>query len=279
MKLAGAARYFDRLPVYDAYTNRELFKGQFDLFDDSKRDAINVMRRTLSVPPMTVVPPRHAVRAASQHWIIGRNANNDTFMSGLIRTKYTVQLAAGLATVRTPGEVIGNSGGTQMYAGLGWMKDWKEIEHSSRVYPYYEVYVAAAEPLAPDAYIELEGKVLRARGTYVSEAGFLVAESDDLQGARVSISYRARSVYNPATDTVTTTPVTTPALNVHYTANYRREQPSAPKREPGDLIILVRKVDVAAAKAGDQLVLGTRAYNVISVEDESDCWNLTVRPA
>lgn len=278
MKLTAAATYFDRLPVYDAYSNKELFEAQFDLFDDSKRDAVNIMRRTLSVAPLTSMPARLAIKAASQHWIVGRNPNNDTFMRGLIRTKYTVQLAHGLALLRTAGEVITNTGGSAAYAGLAWMKDWKEVEYSSRVYPYYEVYFAYGEPLTPDQFIELDGKIFRSRGVYLSEAGFQVVEADDLQTARVSVSYTGPTTYDPSTDTFSGSTSTVPALNVRYAADFLYEQPSVLKRQPGDLVLLVRKTDVSSPKPDDGIVFSSKSYKVISVESESDCWNLTVRP-
>jgi hypothetical protein len=278
VKLTAAASYFDRLPVYDAYSNRKLFEAQFDLFDDSKRDAVNIMRRTLSVPPMTVLPARQAIRAAEQYWLIGKHPNSDSFMAGLIRTKYTLQMAYGLAKMRTPGQVIANAGGTTAYAGLAWMKDWKEIEYSSQVYPYYEIYFAAYETISSGLYVELEDKVFRTRSTHVSEAGFNVAEADDLQGTRVTVTYSGPGTYTPSTDTISGSSSAIPALKVRYAALYEYEQESAQKHQAGDVVLLVRTADKTSPAVGDEVTLSGRIYRVTTIEADSDCWRLSLRP-
>jgi hypothetical protein len=279
VKLAAAARHFDRLPVYDAYSDRQLFKAQFDLFDDSKRDAVNIQRRTLSVAPLTSMPARLAIRAGDEHWLVGSMPHSDTWMSGLIRTKYTLHKALGLATVRTPGQVIGNTGGASLYAGLAWMKDWKEVEFSSRVFPYYEVYLASSEAVTPDQFIELGGKIFRSRAVYLSEAGFKVAEADDISAARTSVTYKGPGTYSPTTDTFSGTSAVLPALHVRYAANFDYDQPSAAKRAAGDIVLLVTKAALPTAKIGDEVTYDSVLHKVISIETESDCWNLTARPA
>ena len=278
MKLELAARYFDRLPVYDAYTNAELFKGQFDLFDDSKRDAVNVQRRTMSVVPAVSMPARLAVKAANQFWVVGNISHGDTFMASILRAKYTLHRAAGLAKLRTPGQVIADAGGSTAYAGLAWMKDWKEGEHSSKVFAYYEVYFSIAEAVVEGTFLELDGKVFRVRGVYTSESGFRVAESDDLGAARVSVTFSGPGTYDPTTDTLTSTPAAVAALLVRYAADYEYETQASVKRQEGDQVFLVRKATVPAVKAGDTLTHAGRVYRVISVSSESDCWNLTGRP-
>lgn len=278
MKLAAAAVYFDRLPVYDAYTGRRLFYGQFDLFDDSKRDAVNVQRRTLSVVPGTALPARFAVKAADQYWITGTAHNLDTFGATAIRDKLTLHRAHGLGTVRTPGQVIGNTGGTSMYFGLAWMKDWKEVEHTSQVFAYYELYVATSETVGADAYIELDGKVFRTRGAYTSEAGFKVLESDDLGATKVTVTVTAPGTYNPATDVISSSSASYPALLVRFAVDFLYEQQSAPKHEKGDVALLVRKTDVPTIKSNDTVTIAGVVHTVLSKQTESDCWNLHVRP-
>jgi hypothetical protein len=49
MRLSTAARFFDRTLFKDAFVPTTTFRGQFDLYDDSKRDGVTVARRVLSV--------------------------------------------------------------------------------------------------------------------------------------------------------------------------------------------------------------------------------------
>jgi len=279
MRLANAAKYFDRLEVRDAYSGRKLFRAQFDLFDDSERDAIGMLRRTLSVAPGTQMPARLAITAPEgYHWIVGATDNMDTFGNEVIRDKYTLHRSSGLARVCTPAEVIAGAGGTEMHGGLAWIKDWREEAVSSRPYPYCEIYFAAGEPVEPDRYVVLGGRVFRIRSVYTSEAGFKVAEADDLQAALQPITYSGTLVYDPITDEETATPVAMTALVYRFSSHYQYDQASAEKMEPGDLNCVITKADVALAEVGRIVVYSGVTYRVISVEGEQDCWRLHIRP-
>lgn len=278
MKLSAVARYFDRLPVYDAYTGKLLFKGQLDLYDQTKRDSVAFARRVLSFKPGTTLPLRSVLLTGAQEvFLLGGVTQTDTWGSDALRVSRVLHKVSGLAALRTPGQMVGNTGGSTAYCGKAWLKDWKDPESSSVAYPYYEMYFALDEPVQEGLFIELDSEIFRARSTYESEAGFLVAEADRLDGARVTVSYETASAYNPASDVVTSSAGSIPAIIMRYRAAYENVRASAVKPLPGDLVGYVRKSDVTA-KAGDTLVFGALRCSVLSVESDNDAWHVHIRP-
>ena len=83
MRLADAASYFDRVVCADAFTPFEEFKGQFDLFDDSKRDGVTVDRRVLSCSSAVTVPTRRVVLAMGEYWIVGDDIHHTGYAQQL----------------------------------------------------------------------------------------------------------------------------------------------------------------------------------------------------
>lgn len=278
MRLFNAARFFDRLEVRDAYSGKFLFRGQFDVFDDSERDAIGIQRRTLSVTPGVKLPSRYALEAPTGiHWIAGALGNVDVFSNSSIREKYTLHRAVGLARVYTPGNLILDGASVSAYAGSAWLKDWREESVSSDAYPYYELFFGASENVQVGDYVLLNGDTYRVRSTYRSEAGFLVAEADDLAAAKTTITL-LRKTYDPLTDLETENPEEVGALVFRFLANYRYLQSSAPKFEPGDYVCLVPKATAASLSEGSEVQYAGRTFRAISIDTESDCWRLHLRP-
>ncbi len=279
MRLVNAAKHFDRLSVFDGYSGRHLFRAQFDLYDDSMRDAVSVQRRILSTPVDAVMPSRRVITVDGlSRWIAGTVSNTDYFNSSPIRVKHILHLANGIARVRSPGQTVQQQGGLDAYASLAWMKDWKEVEYSNSAYSYYDVYFAKGESVQAGHFIELDGLLLRCRNTYLSEGGFLIAEADDVSGTRQPLTYRARSAYDPVTDVYSVGASEITALVMRFSVDYEYARQAAPKREAGDLVALVRKVDVVSPKAGDVVTLSTVPYQVLSLATEGDCWRLHLRP-
>lgn len=280
MRLANAAKYFDRLTVYDGYSGMSSFKAQFDLFDDARRDAVGILRRVLSVANTVTVPARLVVECPiGKRWVVGAEQHLDTFGDAVIRKKYVVQSADNLIYLRTPGQVISGVGGTAVYGGFAWMKDWKEAEFGSKTHPYYEIFVSIAETVLPGTYlVNDDGRVFRARSTYTSEAGFLVVESDELEGAVKALTVTGPGTFNPTLDTVTGSPIAGYGLVMRFSANFEYLQESAIKRQEGDVIALVPKSSFATVKTNDKVLIGAESYVVLAVVSDQDCWRLHLRP-
>lgn len=278
MDIAGAAAYFDEVTCADAFTPATTFLGQLDLFDDSRRDGLTVLRRILSVAPSVSIPARRVLTIAGEQWIVGIH-EDDSFRGSVVRQKYVVQRAHGACTIQTIAQLL-STGGTASYAGKIWIKDAKELEVDSNLNGFYNIYLPSTETVAAGDVISVSGRVHIVRNKLLSAAGFLVAESDELPaGCVVSSTYKVRT-YAPSTDTWTLgSGLVSNALQMRFQSDYAYPSESAPKFEAGDTRLFVRKAVVAAAKVNDIVTLPDGTWAVRGVSDEGACHGLHLRRA
>jgi hypothetical protein len=280
MRLSTAARYFDKTVFQDAFVPGTQFYGQLDVFDDSKRDGATVMRRVLSVASGVAIPARRVVTAFGENWIVGTD-QSDQFQGAILRTKYVVQRAHGAATLRTVAQAL-SAGGTATYGSKLWVKDVKELEVSSKLEGFFNLYLPSYETVAIGNLIQLSGRQHLVRNYLLSAAGFLEAEVSELALDALTVgSYKAMS-FAPATDDRTVSSTT--ALNVlrlRFQDLYTYREQAQDKFQEGDLKALIRKADVATAKVNDLLSVGGEDWEILSVSDEdgSLCWGLHLRHA
>jgi hypothetical protein len=183
MRLSVAAGYFDRLVCQDAFNSSATFKGQLDVFDDSKRDGLTVARRILSTQPSVVIPARRVIVAGGETWIVG-GSQSDNYNGSVLRTKYVLHRAHGAATIKSVAQVLGTAGGVNTYGSKLWVKDLKEVETSSKLSGFFNVYLPTPDAIAPGNIITLLGRQHLVRNAYLSATGFNVAECDELAARR-----------------------------------------------------------------------------------------------
>lgn len=275
MRLADAASYFDKTLCVDATATGTTFYGQLDLFDESKRDGVTVSRRVLSVSPSVVIPASRVITVAGEQWIVGTH-QADQFAGAAVRDKYILHRALGVATVKTFGQAL-STGGTDTYAGKLWVKDFKEPEQSSGLEGFFNVYLPQGTTVAVGNLILLGARLHSVRNSFLSAAGFLIAESNELPSdAVVSASYAA-IVYVPSTDAETLTSTAVSLLRMRFQDHFVNLSASAPKPQPGDFMGFVRKAVIATAAAGAKVTIGSTVYRVVTVSDEGDSWGLHLR--
>lgn len=278
MRLKDAARYFDKLVCTDAYTPSVTFKGQLDVFDDSKRDGATVLRRILSTSPAVTLPVRLTIVAAGDTWMIGAG-HADSFNGEDIRKKYIIHRADGAATIKTVAQAL-SAGGTASYASRLWIKDLKEVDVSSSLFSMLNVYFAANEDVVVGNVILLAGRLHLVRNVYTGAAGLLIAESDELPANAVSsMIYTPRGgAYNPTTDMTTASlSITTSLLRTRFQDDYAYPNEAAPKYVKGDIRGSVLKSAVATPKVDDYATLTDGDWRVVSIEDETLTWGLHLR--
>ena len=282
MDLHQAASYFDNTVCADAYNNANKFLGQLDLYDDSKRDGVTVERRILSVAPSVTVPARRAVRIEGDVWIVGQK-NIDSFQGSTIRHKYVLHQALTSGTLRTPKQKL-TTGGVPLYSAVVWIKDSKDVESSSRLFSFMNAYFAAGETVVAGDILTLGADNYRIRNVYESAAGLQVGEAstmprDTLQS--VSYSAYAAQTYNATLDTYdTVVPTVFNVLWERFQDSYHYESVAAPKYEPGDILMVIEKSQVATPQAGDTLVSQGVTWRVVSFQDDMRaCWEMQVRRA
>ena len=275
MKLSVAARSFDKLTCADAYNLTTTFLGQWDIFDDSKRDGLTIERRILATSPDITMPARKTLAVDGGQWLVG-SSHMDYFRSAAIRIKHVLQQTEGLASIKTFAEAIAVSTGLQAYAGRSWVKESREEAISSDMLAVYQVFFAEGEAVTAGNLIFLKDRWHLIRAMYTSMGGFLVALSDELpEPVQVSVTFKRR-VYVPLTDAYTETTSTVNALRIHWQSHYSYSQEAVDPYAAGDVVLMVRKADVPVVKASDKVTLSGSSYTVASVRDESTCWGLRI---
>jgi hypothetical protein len=276
VKLKQAATYFDRLVCQDAY-GTATFKAQLGLFRDSMRDSSGSVRRTLSTAPNVVIPSRRVIVTDDKTWLIGES-HPDYFKKGLIRCKYTLHQAEGLAHIRSFSELLADDAGVRAYAAKVWIRAAKQIEISSDLFNIFDIYFAAAETLVESCVVSLAREHYIVHDVYESEAGFRVGRASQLPDAVVEVTLRDRA-YDPITDTWAEAMVTTDALRMRWQEHFKYFAQYSTRYEHGDQQFIVRQAEVPTVKAGDMLTWNGQPYQVEVAYDEGEVWSIHGRPA
>ena len=274
MKLKNAAKYFDRTVFADAYSLSRTFKGQFDTFDDSKRDGLTIERRIISVAPEVAVPARRTVVADGLTWLFG-DAAHDYFMGNPIRHKYVAHQATELVSVKTFFQALTNAHGLQAWASRVWIKAAKEVEASSDVTDVFDIYFSPTEEVPEGCLVFMGGRWHLVRSIYQSAGGFLVALADELPEPVVTPCTFNGRTYNPLTDSYTSTVSTVQAIRIRWQSHFRYPNMAADKYKPGDVSLVLPKT--VTPTTADKVTVGGAAYNILSVLDEVETWLVHAR--
>lgn len=279
MRLKDAARFFDRTSCDDAYAPGSPFLAQLDLFDDSKRDGATVARRVLMVDADVALPARGAFTAHGETFILG-GVHQDSFSGSVVRKKYVCHRADGLAAVKTLEQAILGQAGTAVYGARLWVKDMKQIDVSSDLNGFFDLFFHAGETVDVGSVVDLAGRLHLVRQAYVSAAGFLAAEADELpETARTAVTAYAATggqAYDPSTDSFgAAAPVACSALWHRFQAHFEYLRPAAVTFQPGDVIVNVSKADVPQAAAGDTFTMLGDDWRVRDARDNgANVWML-----
>lgn len=283
MRLTDAAAYFDQQVCTDAFTPFGTFKAQLDLFDDSKRDGTTGARRILSVASDVVVPASGAIILGGHTFILGGD-HEDVFAGSVIRRKYTMQEVE-TASIKTLAQAAAGLAGTATFASKIWVKDIKEVDQTSRMFPYFNVFLPSSTPAARRSVVMLGTLFYMVRATFESAGGFTTAECNELtdtQPQTVAYVDRSGQVYDPATDKVgALTTVNALALVIRFEDYYERLSTEAPKNQPGDVCLAIAKSLVTAPGTGDEWTSAAGVlYRVQAVSDDGGTsWLLHSRRA
>lgn len=274
MKLAAAARHFDRQVLRDAYGTATV-RGQFDLFDDSKRDGAVTRRRILSVDPYVSIPARRALQLDGYTWLVG-SGNPDYFGSGPIRRKYVLHEADGLASVQTLAQFIAGTSGLSAYAALEWVKATKEIDESSDLTDVLGAMFAATESVPGIGVMTLAGKHYLLREPHETAAGFLSVLVDEIKAPALEAGTFTGRAYDPVADTWGGTPVAVNFLRLRWQSHFRYLSQRTLAFQPGDDVLICLQ-SAATPKANDRITLSDGAWQVLTVQAEDSCWSVHAR--
>lgn len=275
MKLRAASRSFDKTPVVDAYDGTVYGKGQFDLYDDSRRDAYGVERRILSVDPDVSMPSRLTIRTESDVWLVGE-FQPDFWRGSEVRHKYVLHQVVGLATIRTLGQRVRSEAGASAYASEAWAKDAKRIEDTALSAALFDLFFSAAENIPVPAVVGLAGEEFLATSAHVTAGGFKVLRCERLEWSALVTATLKRVAYDPKLDTETETDVETDVLDLPHQALYEMRSAAALDHQIGDRVLVFdTAVEVGV---GDRVEVSGRTLQVLSVEPWGDASVALARP-
>lgn len=299
MKLANAAKYFDRVSLADAYTGTAMpYKVQFSTFEETDPDGSVARRRTMSMAPGLTLPTRRVASLLGEIWLLGE-PSADAVFDKVIRQTVPMCRVTNLAQALTPGQVVTASTGLAIYGRLEQVKNTVDTATSSDYFPFFTLALAGADfknlnsGWAQGSFFRIEdGTLFRCRTSYQAEDGMTVVEADLIDRYGLTQAQVTTGAYDPVTDTFAGTTSTFQTLVMPTHQLYRRKA-EAEKFKPEDLTVLVRFADYPAPKVGTPLQIRIPEFNsaapapnapfspvqIVGITLEADCWNLHVRRA
>lgn len=300
MKLANAAKYFDRVSMADAYTGTAMpYKVQFSTFEETDPDGSVARRRTLSMAPGLTLPARRVASLLGEIWLLGE-PSADAVFDKVIRQTVPMRRVTNLAQALTPGQMVAASTGLAIYGRLEQVKSTVDTATSSDYFPFFTLTLAGAEfrnlnsdwAQVPGFFRIEDGTLFRCRTSYPAEDGMTVVEADLIDRYGLTQAQVTTGAYDPVTDTFAGTTSTFQTLVMPTHQLYRRKA-EAEKFKPEDLTVLVRFADYPAPKVGTPLQIRIPEFNsaapapnapfspvqIVGITLEADCWNLHVRRA
>ena len=300
MKLANAAKYFDRVSMADAYTGTAMpYKVQFSTFEETDPDGSVARRRTMSMAPGLTLPTRRVVSLLGEIWLLGE-PSADAVFDKVIRQTVPMRRVTNLAQALTPGQMVAASTGLAIYGRLEQVKNTVDMATSSDYFPFFTLTLAGADfknlnsdwAQVPGFFRIEDGTLFRCRTSYPAEDGMTVVEADLIDRYGLTQAQVTTGAYDPVTDTFAGTTSTFQTLVMPTHQLYRRKA-EAEKFKPEDLTVLVRFADYPAPKVGTPLQIRIPDFNsaapapnapfspvqIVGITLEADCWNLHVRRA
>lgn len=299
MRLASAAAYFDEQVLTDAY-GTAMVKGQFDVFDDTKRDGPATRRRILSTAPAVTMPARKALKMDNITWLVG-SSNPDYYKAVPIRRKHILHQADGLARVQTFAQFLSNaapwtldsglptldavtttmdnggvSEGLLAYAAIEWVKASKEVDESSDLSDLMTAIFATSESLPAVGIATIGGVAYLIREPHLSSAGFKIVYADEIAQPVTEQGTFTNRTYDPVADTWAEAGSSTRFLRLRWQAHFEYLSSRTLKFEAGDDVLMCLKT-AATPKPNDNITLSDGTWQTLTVQSEGDCWSIHAR--
>ena len=281
MKLAKAAVFFDRDSVYDAYTGLLLFKGQFASYDGSQPDGSFSRRRTVSVGPDVLHPPRSVVTVHGERWIVGTFIR-DGFFDKPIRKTASAKAVTDLFTFVSPGNAaLGLPGSVSAYGQERYLKDTVNTPTTSDYSPQYEISFGPTEVVPDEYFLRSPTDLYHVRTVYTALEGFQVATADLIgatnYGENKFVTVTTAGVIDPITELPAAGVTTTGILMYAYKLYYHATE-ADPRNNQGDKTLIVAKSALTPVN-GSTLTIDSEPYRIFGITSYHDSWNLRVRRA
>ncbi len=274
MDLGQTVAFFGNVQCRDAH-GTAVFTGSLNTSKKPLRDSQVAARRMLTVGPDVVRPSRNAILMGDAAYIIGAGFP-DYWLGSLIRDNWEIHKADGLASIRTPSELLAGEPGFSAYAGCIWLKVAKDEGESAHQFNDVQLYFGRTESVPVWSVVGLGDTLYLAQSGHRSASEFTVVEARQIPQPALTTAQFKRGIYSPTDDAWTFTTVSIPALVLRWQDGFNYQSQGSVQYHRGDRQVLVRKID-ASPENGSKITFDSAEHVVVSIEDLGECWSLQVR--
>jgi hypothetical protein len=269
VRLDRAAAHFDNTPCLDGYTSRFCFNGQFQLFDDVKRDSESAERRILSLSPDCQIPARRVIAVEGKRYIVG-HGTPDYFKGRAVRISYVVHEATEMLTSRTLAQACLDTGGIISWAAAFLVKNLAFSEQDSVLTRQMHFHTALVEPVSDLVLSPIWGTCLirqRDRGP----AGTAVFTADQQPEPALCPALISGSGYDPLTDTLSSATTSVTVLRLRWQSMFNYMSKLDPTFGPDDEQFVFAQSAVTP-QVGQHVTIQGGSWLIKSVQAHSDIW-------
>jgi len=254
----------------DAYTGEPLFKGQLNLFDDSRKDTEGGERRIIEVAPGTTLPARRVIEADGVKYILGHGFHDSAF-GRPIRVKHVAHEATALGRIRTLAQVCLDQPGTDAYCARAWIKDSKEISESSEMIGVNHLNFSTTEALNVTETVLMDGQLHIVRKINAGAAGTLIATCDEIGKPDVEVCTFTTVTLDPVTESKDILAVSLRAVRLRWQSlfEYRDDITKSFLAEDSQFVIAK---SVVTPTVGSTFTMSDGLFQVTSILDKGDVW-------
>ena len=274
--LFDVSNHFDDIPVTDLYTGASLFKAQISTFLGASPDGHTSKKRVFSLAPGISLPARKGVVALAEQYILG-SPIVDGIYGQTIRKSVWSKIVTDSFEILTPGQAALSNSGTPAYGHKSYLKDTVNGATDAEYDPFWEIFFSTSEPVVKGSFLKVGTTYYRVRSTHLDEAGFIDANSDELDaGSKVTIIFAQTGVYDPVTDGYSAGTLATTGFMFDRYKLYDQLTAADKLIHAGDMTVVVAASAVTPV-IGRQITVSDRNWTVLNSTAEADAWTLHVR--
>ncbi len=277
MDLRVAAVWFDQTLCVDAY-GVDTFMAQLEPLDYYKLDGASVKRRIMSTGPDVDLPSRMTIRIDDQVYLVG-DKTPEHFQGNLIRNRYVMSGADSLVTVRSPAQVLQQSGGREVWATLVFNKVQTDERFSSLPVAEFRVFLGSAESIN-EHDIVLDGQfAYLVIAPYKSDSGLISGVALRLEHSVPEPAMYVSTTYDPISDTNVEALTPTSVIRSRWSYDFAYLSAGTPKYAHGDMTMLGLSSVFASVKNDHIIECAGDRWSVVTSSQQGDVVRMHVRRA
>ena len=262
MKLAAAARFFDRTVARDAYNPATTFKCQIEPLDLYRMEGTRLKVRGMSTAPGITIPARRVIVIDGQRYLVS-DASPDQWEGAAIRNRYVIQGADSAVQIRTIPQVLANDPGVIAYGSVDFNKYNTDERDSSDYHPQYHVFLGSSEAVDEHYILSADGRTYLVKNAHLTPSGIKDALANLLDDPVIDSASFVSRAYDPITDSYTDTSSTVRCIRVRWQEHFNYLSQGSRKFERADTVVLMPLS--VTPKAGDKVTIGGEPWEILSI--------------